>query len=90
MQNYIYAVDADEKECTMIFTPLAPYETPIAVDAICEQFNRAIAEGEVDPLILIPVFIYDFLCIHPFSDDNDAQKTARARNGVQSHLQSDR
>ena len=50
--------------------PLPPYETPMAVDAICEQFNRAIAEGEVDPLILIPVFIHDFLCIHPFSDGN--------------------
>ena len=69
VQNYINAVGDDGKEFT-IFTPLAPYETPIAVDAICEQFNRAIAEGEVDPLILIPVFIYDFLCIHPFSDGN--------------------
>lgn len=68
-QNYINAVGADGKEYT-IFTPLAPYETPMAVDAICEQFNRAIAEGEVDPLILIPVFIHDFLCIHPFSDGN--------------------
>ena len=69
VQNYINAVGADGKEYT-IFTPLAPYETPMAVDAICEQFNRAIAEGEVDPLILIPVFIHDFLCIHPFSDGN--------------------
>ena len=69
VQNYINAVGADGKEYT-IFTPLAPYETPMAVDAICEQFNRAIAEGEVDPLILILVFIHDFLCIHPFSDGN--------------------
>ena len=69
VQNYINAVGTDGKEYT-IFTPLAPYETPMAVDAICEQFNRAIAEGEVDPLILIPVFIHDFLCIHPFSDGN--------------------
>ena len=69
VQNYINAVGADGKEYT-IFTPLAPYETPMAVDAICEQFNRAIAEGEVNPLILIPVFIHDFLCIHPFSDGN--------------------
>ena len=69
VQNYINAVGADGKEYT-IFTPLAPYETPTAVDAICEQFNRAIAAGEVDPLILIPIFIHDFLCIHPFSDGN--------------------
>ena len=79
-----------EKNARWSLRRLLPYETPMAVDAICEQFNRAIAAGEVDPLILLPLFTHDFLCIHPFSDDNDAQKTAHARNGVQSHLQSDR
>ena len=69
MQNYISGIDANGKEYT-IFTPLAPYETPPAIDEICEQFNRAIAEGDVDPLILIPIFIHDFLCIHPFNDGN--------------------
>lgn len=69
VQNYINATGDYGQEYT-IFTPLAPYETPLAVDAICEQFNLAIAAGDVDPLILIPIFIHDFLCIHPFSDGN--------------------
>lgn len=69
VQNYISGIDANGKEYT-IFTPLAPYETPPAIDEICEQFNRAIADGDVDPLILIPIFIHDFLCIHPFNDGN--------------------
>ena len=69
VQNYISGIDANGKEYTII-TPLAPYETPPAIDEICEQFNRAIAEGDVDPLILIPIFIHDFLCIHPFNDGN--------------------
>lgn len=69
VQNYISGIDANGKEYT-IFTPLAPYETPPAIDEICEQFNRAIAEGDVDPLILIPIFIHDFLCIRPFNDGN--------------------
>ena len=69
VQNYISGIDANGKEYT-IFTPLAPYETPPAIDEMCEQFNRAIAEGDVDPLILIPIFIHDFLCIHPFNDGN--------------------
>lgn len=69
VQNYISGIDSNGKEYT-IFTPLAPYETPPAIDEICEQFNRAIAEGDVDPLILIPIFIHDFLCIHPFNDGN--------------------
>ena len=67
--EYLCAAAENGKEVT-VFTPLAPYETPPAVAAICEQFGLAVAAGDVDPLILIPVFIHDFLCIHPFSDGN--------------------
>lgn len=69
VQNYISATNADGKAYTL-FTPLAPYETPPAVQEICDAYNRAMGEGKVDPLILISVFIHDFLCIHPFLDGN--------------------
>ena len=69
VQNYISGTDTYGKSYT-IFTPLSPFETPIAIQNICEEFNKAIAENEVDPLILIPIFIHDFLCIHPFLDGN--------------------
>lgn len=68
-QNYISATDSEGKQFTL-FTPSAPYETPDMVSELCEEFNRAIAECEVDPLVLIPIFIHDFLCIHPFLDGN--------------------
>ena len=68
-QNVIAAKDETGKEY-VLFTPLAPYETPAAIDAICEAYNRAINNEELDALLLIPVFIHDFLCIHPFSDGN--------------------
>lgn len=68
-QNVIAAKDETGKEY-VLFTPLAPYETPAAIDAICEAYNRAINNEELDTLLLIPVFIHDFLCIHPFSDGN--------------------
>ena len=69
VQNYISATDENGNTYTL-FTPLAPYETPEAIDKICKQFNKAIIESKVDPLILIPVFIHDFLCVHPFLDGN--------------------
>ena len=53
-----------------LFTPLEPYETPEAVEMLCNEFNKAIEEEIVDPLILISLFILDFLCIHPFNDGN--------------------
>ena len=57
-------------ESFIIFKPLAPYETPLAMENLCEAYNQALADGKVDPLLLIPVFIHDFLCIHPFLDGN--------------------
>lgn len=49
---------------------MAPFETPEALDRICEEYNRVIGNMEVEPLIAIPIFIHDFLCIHPFNDGN--------------------
>ena len=69
VQNYISATYPDGHSETL-FTPLAPYETPEALDKICEEYNRVIGNAEIDPLIIIPVFIHDFLCIHPFNDGN--------------------
>lgn len=69
VQNYISATDEVGKRFTL-FTPLAPYETPEAMQEICDEYNHAIGEGRVDPLLIIPVFIHDFLCIHPFLDGN--------------------
>ncbi len=68
-QNYITETNADGSQ-SVRFTPLPPYETPEAVDTICESFAQAIDSCVVDPLVLIPIFINDFLCIHPFNDGN--------------------
>ena len=68
-QNIIAATDENRREYAL-FTPLAPYETPAAIDSICENYNRMIEKEELDAILLIPVFIHDFLCIHPFSDGN--------------------
>ena len=69
VQNYISATYPDGHVETL-FTPLAPFETPDALNRICEEYNRIIGNMEVEPLIAIPVFIHDFLCIHPFNDGN--------------------
>ena len=68
-QNYISATYPDG-HAEILFTPLPPYETPEALDRICAEYNRVIGNMEVDPLIAIPIFIHDFLCIHPFNDGN--------------------
>lgn len=69
VQNYISATYPDGHTETL-FTPLAPFETPEALDRICDDYNRVIGNMEAEPLIVIPIFIHDFLCIHPFNDGN--------------------
>ena len=69
VQNYINETRPDGTQVTR-FTPVAPYETPDAVAAICDSYARTLALEVLDPLLLIPTFICDFLCIHPFNDGN--------------------
>ena len=52
------------------FKPVAAWETPEAVESLCDAFDKEIGRRTIDPLLLIPMFILDFLCIHPFNDGN--------------------
>ena len=67
--NYINETKPDGTIVTR-FTPIDPHDTPEAVENLCNAYEQAIASEKVDALILIPVFICDFLCIHPFNDGN--------------------
>ena len=52
------------------FRPLSAFETPDAVEKLTSTFIDAIASQNYDPLLLISMFVLDFLCIHPFNDGN--------------------
>lgn len=52
------------------FQPVSAWETPEAIESLCNAFQDVNDDPELDPLLLIPMFILDFLCIHPFSDGN--------------------
>ena len=52
------------------FKPVSAFETPRAIDELCSSYNYEIQREIIDPLILIPIFILDFLSIHPFNDGN--------------------
>lgn len=69
VQNYINETKPDGTMVTR-FTPVAPCDTPDAVESLCNAYEQAIAKEKIDSLILIPTFICDFLCIHPFNDVN--------------------
>lgn len=69
--NYIQEIDELGNK-SIRFKPVSAVETPFAIEKLCETYNEEIEKKEIDPLLLIPIFILDFLSIHPFSDENDA------------------
>lgn len=51
------------------FQPVPAWETAEAMEMACQAYDQAVQSG-ADPLLIIPMFILDFLCIHPFNDGN--------------------
>ncbi len=67
--NDIVDVPADGSH-RVRFSPVAPHLVEGAVRDLVEGYRRVAVEGQIDPLIIIPAFVLDFLCIHPFTDGN--------------------
>jgi len=68
-ENIISETDATGRS-RIRFRPLSAFETPDGMERLCATFREARARGIYDELLLIPLFILDFLCIHPFTDGN--------------------
>lgn len=67
--NVIEEEDADGNKLVR-FKPISAWETSEAMEELCKSFAEAIDTEQIDALILIPMFVLDFLCVHPFHDGN--------------------
>ena len=54
----------------MLFRTVTAAETPMAMRLLCDAYGKAVDLGRINPLLLAVVFVFDFLCIHPFQDGN--------------------
>ena len=68
-QNYIEE-ENEKGEKRIRFTPLNAVETPIGIEELCKSYNELVNNESCDLLVLIPIFILDFVSIHPFNDGN--------------------
>lgn len=66
----VIAEEDDSGNHFVRFEPVTAWETPTAIEALCSAFDDVVSRSEADPLLIIPMFILDFLCIHPFNDGN--------------------
>ena len=67
--NVIAETDAEGHQKAR-FIPVPAFQTAEAMDELCTRFLEAWDADRMDKLVLIPMFILDFLCIHPFNDGN--------------------
>ena len=67
--NIIAETDADGHQ-KVRFIPVPAFQTAEAMEELCTRFLEAWEADRIDKLVLIPMFILDFLCIHPFNDGN--------------------
>ena len=68
VDNVIAEIDVNGNR-SIRFQPVEAWQTPEAINNICEAYNDALNDG-IDPLLIMPMFILDFLCVHPFNDGN--------------------
>jgi Fic family protein len=66
----IIAEEDEQGNQAVRFQPLPAWETPQAIEELCNAYEKSVGTGKIDPLLLIPMFVLDFLCIHPFNDGN--------------------
>ncbi len=67
--NIIEEIDSLGKR-SVRFKPVSAFMTIGTMETMCNQFIEIIQNELIEPLIMIPVFILDFLCVHPFNDGN--------------------
>lgn len=67
--NIIEEQDAEGNK-SVRFRPMPAWETPEAIEKICQSYDEALNLENIDALIIIPMFVLDFLCVHPFNDGN--------------------
>ena len=70
ISNAVAAYDETGKEVGIVFETATPFETPLKMQELIEWTNKNLTERFYHPLIVIGVFIVNFLAIHPFQDGN--------------------
>ena len=70
VDNRIIEANPDGSIKDIRFEPTSAADTPDAMEEFVRNFDKAMKLEQLERLIVIPLTILDFLCIHPFHDGN--------------------
>lgn len=75
VDNEIVQRSPDGGATRVRFKPTSAVATPQAMEDLVANYRHAVDARNVEPLVVVPLAVLDFLCIHPFRDGNG--RTAR-------------
>ncbi len=70
LPNHVVAIDTTGQQIGVVFETTSPFETPAKMTELVTWTQQALAEGRLHPLLIVAIFIVQFLAIHPFQDGN--------------------
>jgi Fic family protein len=70
VSNSVAAFDSNGKEIGIVFETATPFDTPRLMEELIEWTRKNLEDSFYHPLIVIAVFVVNFLAIHPFQDGN--------------------
>ncbi len=68
--NDIVEKDAAGNITRIRLRTVSPAKTPIVMTKLHERLAGTLTSPEIEPLLVVPLYVHDFLCIHPFPDGN--------------------
>lgn len=70
LASNIEAFDATGKSLGVVFKTTSPFQTPFKMQELILWTNLQLEQKTLHPLLIIGIFIVEFLAIHPFQDGN--------------------
>ena len=70
ISNAVAAYSSEGKELGVVFETATPFETPLKMEELVNWTRKNLEDRYYHPLIVIGIFIVNFLAIHPFEDGN--------------------
>lgn len=70
ISNAIATYDSEGKELGVVFETTTPFETPLKMQKLIDWTNKNLSDRFYHHLIIIGIFVVNFLAMHPFQDGN--------------------
>ena len=70
LPNHVEAFGPGGESLGVIFATASPFDTPLRMRELLVWTRESLSDGSLHPLVVIGMFVVEFLAIHPFQDGN--------------------